>query len=48
MSYNRPNSEIIQLENVDVIVSSGWNNNGNGNGNGNWKPHKPGNGGHKN
>lgn len=58
--YEVPVSEMILLENTDVITSSGWNNDGNGNGNGHWfeekpgngngntKPGKPGNGGHKN
>ena len=46
--YEVPVSEMILLENTDVITSSGWNNNGNGNGNGHWFEEKPGNGGHKN
>lgn len=29
--YEVPVSEMILLENTDVITSSGWNNNGNGN-----------------
>lgn len=48
MIYVKPESDIIEVEPVDVVMTSGWNNNGNGNGNGNWKPEKPGNGGHKN
>ena len=30
--YEVPVSEMILLENTDVITSSGWNNNGNGKG----------------
>ena len=47
MKYVKPETDIVEIEPVDVLVASGWNNNGNGNGNGNWKPEKPGNGGHK-
>lgn len=46
--YEVPVSEMIFLENTDVITSSSFNNNGNGNtDHGNTKPGKPGQGGHK-
>ena len=44
MMYIKPTTDIIKLNNQDIITTSGWNNNGNGSGNGHWFEEKPGHG----